>query len=396
MQPDQRYQMACTTKKLCVHTQLADRPASLTEAVRCFLHLMRKPAPPLAVLSNIKATRARVAKAPLRVSCNSEFNITEVHPELCRLLGYEPNEMVGMSILGLMSPVVADAHASMLRQLKRAGAGERCQAMQTGHLRCRDSIVLDADRNPVPCRLTVQLRMDLSSELVFNEIQGKVSQSVPRGFGQYIRQEPGLHLVDAKEVACIMTDLANTTSFSIQQPPRVMAELLHKVYVTANAVVEREALPYVYIHEIVGDSLLLLCNAEFMGRFPGRTAAIGIYVASKVQKAVDEMLRSFGSDHDMYLRIGIASGPLCAGVVDGRSFRVFGSTIHLSQRLESMCPRSQIACCSRFAAQLREEVDRDAMRLSQCTAELKGLGQVDYTVVDFLGTQLPGQNLELA
>ena len=33
------------------------------------------------VLSNIKATRARVMKAPLRVSCNSEFNITDVHPE---------------------------------------------------------------------------------------------------------------------------------------------------------------------------------------------------------------------------------------------------------------------------------------------------------------------------
>lgn len=27
-----------------------------------------------------------------------------------------------------------------------------------------------------------------------------------------------------------------------------------QVYVTANAVVEAEALPYVYIHEIVGDS----------------------------------------------------------------------------------------------------------------------------------------------
>eukprot|EP00435_Cladocopium_sp_Y103_P016827 s1707_g4.t1 len=186
--------MACTANKLCVHTELR-------EALRCFLHLLRKPAPPLVVLSNIKATRARVAKAPLRVSCNSEFNITQVHPELCRLLGYEPNEMIGMSILGLMSPVVADAHAAMFRRLKRAGAGERC-----------DSIVLDADRNPVPCRLTVQLRMDLSSELVFNEIQGKVSQSVPRGFGQYIRQEPGLHLVDEKDVACIMTDLANTTS----------------------------------------------------------------------------------------------------------------------------------------------------------------------------------------
>lgn len=29
----------------------------------------------------------------------------------------------------------------MFRQLKRAGAGERCQAMQTGHLRCRALVV---------------------------------------------------------------------------------------------------------------------------------------------------------------------------------------------------------------------------------------------------------------
>ena len=28
----------------------------------------------------------------------------------------------------------------------------------------------------------------------------------------------------------------------------------------------------------------------------------------------------------MYMRTGIALGPLCAGVVDGRNFRVFGST----------------------------------------------------------------------
>ena len=32
---------------------------------------------------------------------------------------------------------VSPAEAAMFRRLKRAGAGERCQAMQTGHLRCR-------------------------------------------------------------------------------------------------------------------------------------------------------------------------------------------------------------------------------------------------------------------
>lgn len=35
--------------------------------------------------------------------------------------------------------------------------------------------------------------------------------------------------------------------------------------------------------------------------------------------------------------------------------QVFGSTIHLSQRLESNCPRGQIACCSGFASQLGQQ-----------------------------------------
>ena len=39
-------------------------------------------------------------------------------------------------------------------------------------------------------------------------------------------------------------------------PEMVAPFLLPQVYVTANSVVEREALPYVYIHEVVGDSLL--------------------------------------------------------------------------------------------------------------------------------------------
>ncbi|CAJ1436265.1 unnamed protein product [Effrenium voratum] len=314
---------------------------------------------------------------------------------MCRLLRYTMKEMIGMSVFKLMSTVVADAHAATFRRLRHAGAAERAAARKMNHLRCRDSIVIDADGNPIACRLTVQLNLDLSARLVFERIQGKLPNSVPRGFGQYIRREPGLHLADAQEAACIMTDIANSTSFSKQQSPRVMAELLHKVYVTASTVVEKEALPYVYIHEVVGDSLLLLCNSEFMANFPGKTAAIGIYVASKVQKAVDEMLSTYGKE-DMYLRVGIASGPLCAGVVDGRNFRVFGSTIHLSQRLESMCPRSRIACCSDFASKLTEQVDDGLINSCPQSAEVKGFGHVEYSVVDFVGSEFPGKDHSIA
>ncbi|CAE7327721.1 gca [Symbiodinium natans] len=242
--------------------------------------------------------------------------------------------------------------AALFRRLRTAPVSQRAALLAQHSSRCRDAVILDADGNPLSCRLMVNIHADLSSKLVFESVKGKIAQCVPRGFGRYLRQPEVPHVIDCEEVACIMTDLANTTRFAATHPPRRMAELLHQVYVTANAVVQREAHPYVYIHEAVGDSLLLLCNAEFMARYPGRTASIAIYVAAEVQRAVDEMLSVFaGGDHGMYMRTGIALGPLCAGVVDGRNFRVFGSTIHLSQRLESVCPRSRIACLGLSLAQ---------------------------------------------
>ncbi|CAE7563892.1 npr2 [Symbiodinium pilosum] len=323
--------------------------------------------------------------------CDSNFVITEVQLELCKLLRYEPESLIGRSVLVLMPSVVSEAHASLFRRLQ-AMPGWRREALLGHASRCRDAVILDSEGAPLPCRLTVNIHADLSSKLVFESVRGKIAQCVPRGFGQFLRQPAAPHIIDCQEVACIMTDVANTTRFATSQTPRMMAELLHQVYVTANAVVQREAHPYVYIHEAVGDSLLLLCNAEFMARYPGRTASIAIYVAAKVQRAVDEMLSAFADgDHGMYLRTGVALGPLCAGVVDGRNFRVFGSTIHLSQRLESVCPRSRIACCKNFTTQLLDEVKEADFNLVPAAVDLKGFGTVEYSVVDFLGSSLPGQ-----
>jgi len=328
----------------------------------------------------------------LTLHCDAHFAITRVQPELSQLLKYKPGALIGKSVLVLMPEVVSDAHAAVFRRLKEA-EGPLKASLVAGHTsRCREATLLDSEGCPLSCRLFVTIHADLSSKLVIKRPGGKIAASVPRGFGRFLHQAPKSHLVDCQEVACIMTDVANTTRFAASQPPRVMAELLHKVYVTADTVVQREAYPYVYIHEAVGDSLLLLCNADFMAHYPGRTAAMAIYVAAKVQKAVDEMLAGFaGGGHGMYLRIGIALGPLCAGVVDGRNFRVFGSTIHLSQRLESICPRARVACCQKFTSRLLEEVSQQDVDLETASVDLKGFGTVECSVVDFLGSRFPGR-----
>ena len=45
---------------------------------------------------------------------------------------------------------------------------------------------------------------------------------------------------------------------------------------------------------------------------------------------------------DVYMRCGIAVGNIIGSVIDGRSFRLFGSTINKAARLEGICEKNNI------------------------------------------------------
>mmetsp|Transcript_4347 Transcript_4347/g.12710 ORF Transcript_4347/g.12710 Transcript_4347/m.12710 type:complete len:131 (-) Transcript_4347:90-482(-) len=112
-----------------------------------------------------------------------------------------------------------------------------------------------------------------------------------------------------------------------------------------------------------------------MVRYPSRAAAIGFHVAMQVQRRLDVMLAAYSPE--MYTRVGIAVGTVTAGVVDGRTFRVFGSTVHLCQRLESLCPRAKVACSMEFLDALCQQVD-DNMTVELLESEAKGFGMIRY------------------
>ena len=97
-----------------------------------------------------------------------------------------------------------------------------------------------------------------------------------------------------------------------------------------------------------------------------------------MQLSLDSMLKEYSPD--MYARVGISMGDVCAGVMDGRSFRVFGETVHLSQRLEAACPRHHIACQSTVYQLLGEQL-LDPPASQRVQADLKGFGMVNYDVI---------------
>ena len=44
---------------------------------------------------------------------------------------------------------------------------------------------------------------------------------------------------------------------------------------------------------------------------------------------------------DVYMRCGISNGNIIGSVIDGRSFRLFGSTINKAARLEAICEKNK-------------------------------------------------------
>eukprot|EP00928_Gymnodinium_smaydae_P075076 TRINITY_DN58098_c0_g1_i1.p1 TRINITY_DN58098_c0_g1~~TRINITY_DN58098_c0_g1_i1.p1 ORF type:complete len:419 (+),score=85.37 TRINITY_DN58098_c0_g1_i1:27-1283(+) len=323
------------------------------------------------------------SRAPLRkpafsctIECDANFDICAANQQTCDLLMYEPKDLIGKSILDLMPKMIADVHKHMFADLKRMDKkklSDVAKRLKRGMSCCREFAILDARRNPIVCVISVDMNTDLSSSVHVNQVQSQLLHTIPRGYESYINAWPKCHVSEFDDVICVMMDIAGSTQFSVNRPPRLMAELLCKANQIVHEIVLRDAFPYCYVHELVGDSMLLIVNAGFMARCPGQAAQIALSVAQKAQKSLDYMLADYSDE--MFIRVGIASGTVAAGVVDGRNFRVFGTTVHMSQRLEACCTQKHILCSMAVADELELQ---GALQHVNCTIkemDLKGLGK---------------------
>ncbi|CAE8627798.1 unnamed protein product [Polarella glacialis] len=355
------------------------------------------------------------------LQCDSEHVIQEASMLVCTLLRYDRQDLVGRPILDLMPPAVALVHRKMFRDLRKCSPDDFSRAakqIKSNMSKCREFVLLDSHHDPVVCDVSVDLRSDLSSTVLLKEVKGNYLYNVPRGFEKFINSKPCFHAKEYDNAVCIMLDIAGSAEFACAHSSMDMARLLHNVYTNVNDVVARNAFPYAYIHEVVGDSVLMLVGAGFMVSYPSKTALISLDVALESQRQVDQKLADLGAEA-CWARVGIVMGPISAGVVDGRSFRIFGETVHKVQRLLSVCPRSKVVCCTDFLKLLCEQTARNFVILcgqmkeqdfsGQCVSivqkhlpdftlksyrtgqecnveclhtDLKGFGSVSYAVID--------------
>jgi adenylate cyclase len=162
----------------------------------------------------------------------------------------------------------------------------------------------------------------------------------------------------------LFADLENFTRHAEAIPPAELVEILDGVFRRFDALADRLDMEKI---KTVGDAYMAVAGAP--EPFPAHARA-----AAEMALGIQEEMRSltWPTGDSMRVRIGIASGPVVAGVIGRRKFAydLWGDTVNLASRLESHGTPGR-TLVSESTAQLLG----DGYELSDLhTVELKGKG----------------------
>jgi class 3 adenylate cyclase len=172
-------------------------------------------------------------------------------------------------------------------------------------------------------------------------------------------------IADGIEQATVLfIDAVGFTVEAARTPPDVLVGALDELFSCFDAIADQFGLEKI---KTIGDAYLAVAGAP---RPRGDHAAAAARMALAVQVALREA--SWPSGNPIEVRMGIASGPLVAGVIGRRKFHydLWGDTVNLASRLESHGEPGQILASDSVADQLAD----DFLFSPDTIIDLKGKG----------------------
>jgi len=189
----------------------------------------------------------------------------------------------------------------------------------------------------------------------------------------------GQTVVDRYNVVTIFfSDIVGFTSLAVTMRPVEVMQMLNDLYKEFDKLVAKHK---VYKVETIGDAYMVIGGAP--NRCLSVTAAenVAVFALEAIECVRTFRIRNGGR---IFIRAGLASGPVVAGVVGDAMPRYcfFGDTVNFASRMESTSRKMQIQCCdttSRLLANasshdfvLEERVDE----AGNAGVEMKGKGLI--------------------
>jgi len=130
--------------------------------------------------------------------------------------------------------------------------------------------------------------------------------------------------------------------------------------------------PYIYIHEIIGDSFIIVLNTDWTYNINNYCTSIAIHFINKLYNLTNEYIQ---------IRTGITYGKLYYGLID-HNLRFFGNIINMSTRLETNSGKKYILTNRDFLNKLKQEISLEKIEIEELNYNLKGFGDtICYKII---------------
>ncbi|XP_015996831.2 atrial natriuretic peptide receptor 1 [Rousettus aegyptiacus] len=211
-------------------------------------------------------------------------------------------------------------------------------------------------------------------------------QILPHSVAEQLKRGETVQAEAFDSVTIHFSDIVGFTALSAESTPMQVVTLLNDLYTCFDAVIDNFD---VYKVETIGDAYMVVSG------LPVRNGRLHAREVARMALALLDAVRSFRIRHrpqeQLRLRIGIHTGPVCAGVVGLKMPRycLFGDTVNTASRMESNGEALKIHLSSETKAVL-EEFGGFELEL-RGDVEMKGKGKVrTYWLLGERGTSTRG------
>uniref|UniRef100_A0A669CAX7 Guanylate cyclase n=1 Tax=Oreochromis niloticus TaxID=8128 RepID=A0A669CAX7_ORENI len=189
-------------------------------------------------------------------------------------------------------------------------------------------------------------------------------QILPHSVAEQLKRGETVQAEAFDSVTIYFSDIVGFTTLSAESTPLQVVTLLNDLYTCFDAIIDNFD---VYKVETIGDAYMVVSG------LPARNGKLHGREVARMSLALLEAVKSFRIRHrpnqQLRLRIGIHSGPVCAGVVGLKMPRycLFGDTVNTASRMESTgealkihvseATRQVLQEFSCFQLQLRGEIE---------------------------------------
>lgn len=204
------------------------------------------------------------------------------------------------------------------------------------------------------------------SDQLFHQADDLLRNVLPDEVAERLKASGGRMIADEFESASILfADISGFTSMAALLEPGEVVNLLNETFTVFDALVEERGLEKI---KTIGDAYMVAAGVP-VPRDDHARAICDLALAMQAQLRTETF-----ADRSIEMRIGIASGPVTAGIIGRKKFSydLWGDTVNLASRMEStgVAGRIQIAASTRHMIEPWFELEPRGI------VELRGRGEV--------------------